>query len=239
MARCRKVLANGKRCKAHAMAGSKFCLFHTPGQKMKRGRKNTAVKSSDRIGYDSKGNKKLWRRTAENQIAVRGSKALGAYMVARGTQLAHKPNYTVKYTHNKARYNSQGRIMVGAHTRRTIEPTTSDWGRNFQQTDSKQLHKRRYRSKSMIKRGRVLPFLGYGYMAYNILGQPQGTDSGSMAERTYQGATIIAIADTFSHFQTQGYQNPLGAIDYGLGATPGFGLGDVGGNAFTQVQRFL
>lgn len=227
MPRCRKVLANGKRCKAHAMAGSKFCLFHTPGQKMKRRKKSAAVKSDDRIGYDSKGNKKLWRRTTENQIAVRGTKALGAYMVARGTQLSHKPNYTVKYTHNKARYNSQGRIMVGAHTRRTIEPTLSDRGRNFYQTDSRRIQKRRYRAKSMIKRGRIVPLLGFGFMAWNIMGAPVN-ETTSDFERTYQGATLLMIGETMSHYQTGGYGNPLGSIDYGLGASQGtFGLSDI------------
>ena len=29
MARCRKILANGKRCKAHALKGQKYCMFHS------------------------------------------------------------------------------------------------------------------------------------------------------------------------------------------------------------------
>ena len=228
MARCQFRHPNGKRCKAHRMAGSKFCLFHTPGQKMKRIRKKIpAAAKETRIGYDQEGRKKFWRRTTENQIAVRGSKALGAYMVARGTQLRHQPNYTVKVTHHKARYNRQGTVMVGAHTQRTIEPTRSDYGRNFLQTDSKRIHKRRYKSKSMIKRGRILPLLGYGYMAYNIMGAPV-QDPASDFERTYQGATLIMIGETLTHYQSGGYGNPLSSIDYGLGAGQGtFGLSDI------------
>lgn len=228
MARCQFRHSNGKRCKAHRMAGSKFCLFHTPGQKMKRIRKKVpAVAKDDRIGYDDKGQKQFWRRTTENQIAVRGTKALGAYYVTRGTQLRHQPNYTVKVTHHKARYNRQGTVMVGAHTQRTIEPTRSDYGRNFLQTDSKRIHRRRYKSKKMIKRGRIIPLLGYGFMAYNIMGAPVNETSSGF-ERTYQGATLIAIGETLSHYQSGGYGNPLGSIDYGLGATAGtFGLSDI------------
>ena len=202
MPRCRKVLASGKRCKAHAMAGSKFCLFHTPGQKMKRRKKVPEAANSDRIGYDDKGRKKFWRRTTENQIAVRGSRALGAALVARGTQLKNKPDYTVKVTHHKARYNAQGTVMVGAHTQRTIEPTRSDWGRNFQQTDHRMQNKKRKGSARMIKSGRMIPLLGYGFMAYNIMGAPvdePGKGGISDFERTYQGATLIGIGETVGH----------------------------------------
>jgi hypothetical protein len=234
MPRCRKVLANGKRCKAHAMAGSKFCLFHTPGQKMKRRKKSPAAAADNRIGYDDKGRKKFWRRTTENQIAVRGTKALGAALVARGTVLKNKPDYTVKVTHHKARYNRQGTIMVGAKTQRTIEPTRSDWGRNFQQTDHRMQNRKRKGSARMIKSGRILPLLGYGFMAYNIMGAP-ANEPGNEFERTYQGATLIAIGETLSHYQSGGYGNPLGSVDYGLGATQGFGFSDIGPTLASKV----
>ena len=29
MAQCRKILPNGKRCKAHALKGQKYCMFHS------------------------------------------------------------------------------------------------------------------------------------------------------------------------------------------------------------------
>ena len=173
MARCQFRYPNGKRCKAHRMAGSKFCLFHTPGQKMKRIRKKSpAAAEGDRVGYDSEGRKKFWRRTTENQIAVRGSKALGTYLVTRGTLLKNKPDYTVIRRYHAPRYNRQGRVMVGGHWQRTIEPTTSDYGRNYQQTDHAYQNRKRKKSARMIKSGRMLPVLGYGYMAYNIMGQP-------------------------------------------------------------------
>ena len=230
MPRCRKILANGKRCKAHAMAGSKFCLFHTPGQKMKRRKQSAAAKSS-RVGYDEEGRKKFWRRTSENQIAVRGSKALGAALVARGTRMRHKPNYTVKVTHHKARYNRQGTVMVGAHTQRTIEPTRSDWGRQFQQTDSKAIHRNRYRSKRMIKQGRVIPVLGYGYMAYNVMGQPTRIEERRPGEGWAPAdAYYIAegLATEASIRYTEG-ATPLGVLDGALGGSqPGaFGMADL------------
>lgn len=231
MPRCRKILANGKRCKAHAMAGSKFCLFHTPGQKMRRSKKKVVRTESDRIGYDDKGRKKFWRRTTENQIAVRGSKALGAALVTRGTLLKNKPDYTVKVTHHKARYNRQGRIMVGAHTQRTIEPTTSDWGRNFQQTDHAAKNRKRKRSARMIKSGRVIPVLGYGYMAYNVMGQPTRIDSRRPGEGwAYADALYAAegLATEASIRYAEG-ASPLGVVDGALGASQqgAFGMADL------------
>jgi len=81
MARCQFRHPSGKRCKAHRMAGSKFCLFHTPGQKMKRGhssKKKEVPKSKARKRLDS---------TIENQAVGRGSRALGKYLTARGAYL--------------------------------------------------------------------------------------------------------------------------------------------------------
>ena len=223
MPRCRKILANGKRCKAHAMAGSKFCLFHTPGQKMKRRKKSAAAKS-ERIGYDDKGRKKLWRRTTENQIAVRGTKALGTALVARGTQLKNKPDYTVKVTHHKARYNRQGTVMVGAHTQRTIEPTLSDRGRNFQQTDHRAKTRKRKRSVRMITTGRMLPLLGYGFMAYNIMG---GATNQAQLREGEGWAPLMAgyaVADAGSAIASG--STPLQALDATLGARQGYGMHD-------------
>lgn len=159
MPRCRKILANGKRCKAHAIAGSKFCLFHTPGQRMKRVKKITRVNPPE---------KSVLQRTSENQLAVRGSKKIGAELVAYGTALKTKPDYTVTYTKQAARYNRQGTVMVGAKTQKTIQPTRSDYGRNFQQTDGKSAKRRRKKVARYITIGRALPILGYSYMGMNM-----------------------------------------------------------------------
>jgi hypothetical protein len=172
MARCRKILANGKRCKVAAISGTRYCVFHTTGKGMRRTKKKSSEQPDQRVGYDAQGRKKFWRRTAENQFAVRSTKYVGAYLVASGTAMRNRPDYTVIRRYHVPRYNRQGRVMVGGHWQKTIEPTRSDYGRNFQQTDHAAQNRKRKGSARRIKAGRVLPVLGYGYMAYNILGQP-------------------------------------------------------------------
>ena len=152
-------------------------------------------------------------------------------MVARGTQLRHRPNYTVKVTHHKARYNRQGTVMVGAHTQRTIEPTRSDYGRQFLQTDSKRLAKNRYRSKTMIKRGRIIPIFGYGYMAYNIMGQPTRIEERRPGEG-WAPADAFYIAEGLATEASIRYAEgatPLGVIDGALGGSQqgAFGMADL------------
>jgi hypothetical protein len=213
------------------MAGSKFCLFHTPDQKMKRSKKKVVRTKSDRVGFDDKGRKKFWRRTSENQIAVRGSKALGAALVAKGTYLKNKPDSTVKITHHRARYNRQGTVMVGAHTQRTIEPTTSDRGRNFQQTDHLAKERKRKRSSRMIKSGRYIPVLGYGYMAYNVMGQPTRIEERRPGEG-WAPADAYYIAEGLATEASIRYAegaSPLGVVDGALGGSqPGaFGMADL------------
>lgn len=180
---------------------------------MKR-RKKIAAAKSDRVGFDDKGRKKFWRRTAENQIAVRGTKALGAALVTRGTLLKNKPDYTVKVTHHRARYNRQGRVMVGAHTQRTIEPTTSDRGRNFQQTDHRYKERKRKRSARMIKSGRYIPVLGYGYMAYNVMGQPTSIEERRPGEGWAYADALYAAEGlvTEAGLQYQSGQSPIGVV---------------------------
>lgn len=229
MPRCAKIV-RGKRCKAYTIAGSKFCLFHTPGQGMRRSnkKKNAEEIPESKIGYDESGRKKFWRRTTENQIAVRGSKALGAYLVARGTSITNKPDYTVKVTHHKARYNVQGKVMVAAHTQRTIEPTRSDWGRNFQQTDHRAKVRKRKRAGRYVASGRIIPVLGYGFMAYNVMGQPTGIKE----RRPGEGWVYADLAYAAEGMATEGmirYQEggtPLAVVDGILGAPQGLGMAD-------------
>jgi hypothetical protein len=177
MPRCRKILATGKRCKAHAIAGSKFCLFHTPGQKMKRRKRqvsmNTPEKSKTRL-----------RRMAENQAAARGGKWLGTYLAYKGTQYRHRPDYLVITTHHAARYNAQGTVMVGAHTQKTIEPTKArnQAGVGFQQTENPK--RKRKISSTMIRGGRIIPILGYTFVGYNMYGAYKQRGVGGVAEQT-------------------------------------------------------
>jgi hypothetical protein len=183
---------------------------------MRRSKAKAPPKNTDRIGYDDKtGKKKFYRRTAENQIAVRGSKALGAYLVAEGTVLKNKPNYTIVETKNPARINRQGTVYVGAHTRRTIEPTRSNWGRDFQQSDHAAKNRKRKGSARMIKSGRIIPILGYGFMAYNILGAP--VDPTISRQRDMLGRTLpgaLALEAEYHAFEArrQGFGGTMQSI---------------------------
>lgn len=168
MPRCRKILANGKRCKAHAISGSKFCLFHTPNQPMKRGHK--VKRKSEIAGRNSKS---VTQTTIENQIAMRGSRKLGALLVASGLRYMARPDYQVIRTNNPARINRQGTVYVSAHQRRVIEPTRSDGGRGFHQTDNPK--RKREQARTRVQAGRLVPYLGIGYMLYN-LGTNPSTD---------------------------------------------------------------
>lgn len=108
----------------------------------------------------------------ENQIAMRGSRKLGSALALYALKYINRPDYTVVRTYNPARVNRQGTTYVSAHTRRTIEPTRSDWGRGFKQTDSPA--RKRQVATSQYRVGRLIPYLGIGYMAYNL-----GTNWGS------------------------------------------------------------
>lgn len=160
MPRCRKILANGKRCKARAISGSKFCLFHTPGQRMKRGKKKTSSSVSGRS------KKSTFQTTAENQIAMRGSRFLGGAIAAHALRYINRPDYRIVRTAMPARVNTQGTVFVRAHERRVIEPTRSDWGRGFKQTDNPK--RKRESANTRYRAGKIIPYLGIGYMAYNL-----------------------------------------------------------------------
>lgn len=181
-----------------------------------------------KLGYDAEGRKKFWRRTTENQIAVRGSKALGSYLVARGTSILHKPDYVVTYTHYAPRYNTQGTVIVGAHTQKTIEFTRSDYGRNFQHSDHNVKARKRARASTYIKSGRIIPVLGYGYMAYNVMGQPtriqerRPGEGWAYADLAYaaEGALIEGVS------QYQQGSSPLQIVESTFGAAEGYAPSD-------------
>ena len=104
--------------------------------------------------------------SAENQIAMRGTRLLGGAIAASAIRYINAPDYTVVRTKEPARINRQGTVYVSAHERRVIEPTRSDWGRNFKQTD-KPKHKRKT-AATRFRAGRMIPYLGIGYMVYNL-----------------------------------------------------------------------
>lgn len=104
--------------------------------------------------------------TAENQIAMRGSRFLGGAIAAHALRYINRPDYKVIRTQMPARINSQGSVYVRAHERRVIEPTRSDWGRGFKQTDNPS--RKRKSATTRFRAGKMIPYLGIGYMAYNL-----------------------------------------------------------------------
>lgn len=148
--------------------------------------------------------KNVVRRSTENQIAIRGSKKLAAATVAYGASLQNRPDYRVVVTQHAARYNRQGTVIVGAHEQRTIEFTRTERGRNFQKSDGSS-KARRSMGRKVVYAGRLVPVLGYGYAVHNTLsgGQQQGGRE-AMLERTYQGATLMAVGETVSHYKSGG-----------------------------------
>jgi hypothetical protein len=102
----------------------------------------------------------------ENQVAMRGSRLLGGAIAANAIRYINAPDYTIVRTKEPARVNRQGTVYVAAHERRVIEPTRSDWGRNFKQTDNP--GSKRKMATTRYKVGRTIPYLGIGFMVYNL-----------------------------------------------------------------------
>lgn len=174
MARCQYRHPSGKRCKAHRMAGSKFCLFHTPGQKMKRSKK---VKSEE-PKYEPK---TRLERTIENQLVGRSTKLVGHALAARGAYLqSNAAIYSVTYTPKAARYNVQGTRIVGAHTQKTIQMKRTADGRDFVATQTRKnpyaMPHHIYMGKRMSYYGRLIPILGFGYVMHNIVTGDKGPE---------------------------------------------------------------
>ena len=196
MPRCRKVLANGKRCKAHAMAGSKFCLFHTPGQKMKRRKKPAVAKSS----------KSTLQKSGENQLAIRGSKRAANAIAGYGAYLQTRPDSRIVSRQYSGHFRRDGSPIVRPHEVKVTEFTRSQRGRNYKQTDGSS-KRRLAMGRATVYAGRLVPVLGYGFVLHNTFSgpsDPQMSRDRDMLSRTYQGATLLAIGDTASHYQSGG-----------------------------------
>lgn len=193
MPRCRKILNSGLRCKAHAISGSKFCLFHTPGKGMRGSGKRKKPESpknqtSNRLP-----------RILENQIIGRSSKGLGRAMQARGAFLmSNRSLYTVTYRNNPARYNVQGTRYVGAHVQKTIEMTPADGGRGFLATETKKnprgMPHHAYMGRRIYSWGRIIPVLGFGAVMYNTLSGQQQYEP-RKGEGFWQAAALYAMED--------------------------------------------
>ena len=231
MARCRKILASGKRCKASAISGTKFCLFHTPGRKMKR-RKKKVVESNEQIE-----SKTRLRRMSENQVIGRGSRKLGALMTARGAYYAsNRAIYDVTYTYNPARYNVQGTRIVGAHTQKTIEMRRTNGGRDFVATQTRKNPYGRphhvHMGNKIYAYGRIVPVIGLGAVMYNSLngqsGGPrmregEGWGPAMAGYAVYDAGTLLASG--YSGTQT---------VD-ALAGADGFGFSDIAPSIMERI----
>jgi hypothetical protein len=201
MSRCQYRHPSGKRCKAHRMAGSKFCLFHTPGQKMKRRKSSSEEKSTPKP-------KTRLRQSIENQVVSRTSKLVGNALVARGAYL--QSNQSISFTKTKfhaARYNVQGTRIVGAHTQRTFMMRRTPDGRDFLATQTRANKRMVPHHIHMGKRvqlyGRLLPVLGFGYVMHNIY---TGAEQPKMREGEgfWQVAALYGASDTVEYYKSGG-----------------------------------
>ena len=200
MARCQYRHPNGKRCKAHRMAGSKFCVFHTPGQKMKR-RKSSAAEPEWKP-------KTRLEKSIENQVVGRSTKLVGHTLAARGAYLqSNAAIYSVTYTPKPARYNVQGTKIVREHTQKTIQMKRTPDGRDFVATQTRKnpyaMPHHIYMGKRMSYYGRLIPVLGFGYVIHNIV---TGDEQPKLrkGEGFWQGAAIYAAQDAASYYGSGG-----------------------------------
>ena len=175
MPRCRKILRNGNRCKAHAISGSKYCLFHTTGKGMRRVRTKKKVRTEPSESLVSR----KGRQTLKNQVAVRGSRKAGTAIAAYGAYLQTKPYSTTYVKDHPARINRQGTVYVGAHQQRTHIPTPSRDGKGFLRTE-KRRHRGIAMGRFMVWGGRLVPVLGYGYAGHSIVRGTAHYESGPL-----------------------------------------------------------
>jgi hypothetical protein len=95
MPRCRKILGNGKRCKAKAISGSRYCVFHTKRKPPYNGGKGRKQKSSS--GSDSSMNDIAKRRAIvmSHQVTGRIATAAGTAMLASAASPVKARTYTM------------------------------------------------------------------------------------------------------------------------------------------------
>ena len=160
-------------------------------------------RKSKQPAYMTRGSEKTrLRKTAERQAVTRGSKALGNKMTQAGAVLASDYRgygYTT-YRTVQAKRNPQGKVVMREHTQRTYQRYTTEGGRNFRSTSD--MRSRTSMGKKLIIGGRVVPVMGYGFVAHDVLrGEHQPLREG---EGWAPMAGAYAVSDAYTHYQGGG-----------------------------------
>lgn len=147
MPRCRKILGNGNRCKAKAISGSRYCVFHTkkkPPYNGGKGRKQKRSSSSDTT----------MKNIAERRAIVMAHQVTGQIATAAGTAMLASAAAPVKgrtYTMLKA---SQVRAKGN-----TVNKKTTVYRPESETDKVQRRHLRRYHGDRVTKgpkKGRIL-----------------------------------------------------------------------------------
>ena len=147
MPRCRKILGNGNRCKAKAISGSRYCVFHTKRKPPYNGGKGRKQKSSS--GSDS-----TMKNIAERRAIVMAHQVTGQIATAAGTAMLASAAAPVKsrtYTMKKA---SEVRRSGG-----TVNKKTTVYRPQSERHKIQRRHLRRYHGDKPTrgpKKGRIL-----------------------------------------------------------------------------------
>lgn len=147
MPRCRKILGNGNRCKAKAISGSRYCVFHTKRKPPYNGGKGRKQKRSS--GSDS-----TMKNIAERRAIVMAHQVTGQIATAAGTAMLASAAAPVKsrtYTMKKA---SEVRRTGG-----TVNKKTTVYRPESERHKIQRRHLRRYHGDKPTrgpKKGRIL-----------------------------------------------------------------------------------
>jgi len=147
MPRCRKILGDGKRCKAKSISGSSYCVFHTkkkPPYNGGKGRKQKRSSSSDTT----------MNKIAERRAIIMAHQVSGQIATAAGTAMLASAATPVKgrtYTMLKA---SKVRSKGG-----TVNKKTTVYRPESETDKVQRRHLRRYHGDRVTKgpkKGRIL-----------------------------------------------------------------------------------
>lgn len=92
MPRCRKILGNGNRCKAKAISGSRYCVFHTKRKPPYNGGKRRKQKRSS-------GSNSTMKKVAQRRAIVMAHQVTGQIATAAGTAMLASAAAPVKSRH--------------------------------------------------------------------------------------------------------------------------------------------
>lgn len=139
MPRCRKILGNGKRCKAKAISGSRYCVFHTKRKPPYNGGKGRKQKTSS--GSDS-----TMKNIAERRAIVMAHQVSGQIATAAGTAMLASAATPVK---------SRTYSMLKASEVRgkgiTVNKKTTVYRPETERDKSQRRHQRRYYGDRVTK----------------------------------------------------------------------------------------